>query len=136
MQPVYGSADFDLTWTKRERVECFSTYGKVGRLNVAVKMSSLMATAVVSLIGKIISMGLALHGFGSKVQEKGITCPVETQTNMGVICYSYATHDASKELWFWTEFLDWFNTHPTWHRHGIAQAAVRCVYSDASDTDY
>ena len=42
------------------------------------------------------------------------------------------SHEASKELEFWSRGLDGYNAQPIWH----TPSAVRVVYSDASDTGY
>eukprot|EP00731_Ephydatia_muelleri_P008282 Em0004g620a len=98
-------------------------------LKVAAKQSSLVARDIASLIGRIVSMGLAL-GLVARFMTQALFGLLETRLawcNMSPII-----QEACEEITFWTESFDQFNAQPIWHR----PAAARCVYSDASDTGY
>ena len=41
-------------------------------------------------------------------------------------------NEAREELLFWVDCLQEYNSQPIWH----SPSALRCVYSDASDTGY
>ena len=98
-------------------------------LKVAVKTSSLLAKTVASLIGRIISMSLAL-GPVARFRTRALYALLESRQAWCDILL--ITQDAGEELRFWVECFDQFNSQPIWH----SPAAVRCVYSDASDTGY
>ena len=98
-------------------------------LKVAIGTSSLVAKTVASLIGKIVSMSLAL-GHVARFRTRALYALLESRQAWCDVLL--VTQDAGEELRFWAECFDQFNSQPIWH----SPAAVRCVYSDASDTGY
>ena len=99
------------------------------RLKVAAKQSSLVARDIASLIGRIVSMALAL-GPVARFMTRALYALLETR--LAWCDMSPITQEACEEITFWTESFNQFNAQPIWH----SPAAVRCVYSDASDTGY
>eukprot|EP00731_Ephydatia_muelleri_P004368 Em0002g544a len=99
------------------------------RLKVAAKKSSLVARDIASLIGRIVSMGLAL-GPVARFMTQALYALLETR--LAWCDMLPITQEACEEITFWTELFDQFNAQPIWH----SPAEVRCVYSDASDTGY
>ena len=98
-------------------------------LKVAIGTSSLVAKTVASLIGKIVSMSLAL-GPGARFRTRALYALLESRQAWCDVLL--VTQDAEEELRFWAECFDQFNSQPIWH----SPAAVRGVYSDANDTGY
>ena len=47
-------------------------------------------------------------------------------------CEFLAVPNEARELLFWVDCLQEYNSQPIWH----SPSAVRCVYSDVSDTGY
>ena len=98
-------------------------------LTMAVKQTTLKAKFIASLVGKIISMSIAL-GPVSRFMTRALYALLETR---GSWCEFLAiTREAQEELLFWVECLQDYNAQPIWH----SPSALRCVYSDASDTGY
>ena len=97
------------------------------RLKVAAKKSSLVARDIASLIGRIVSMGLAL-GPVARFMTQALYALLETR--LAWCDMLSITQEACEEITFWTELFDQFNAQPIWH----SPAEVRCVYSDGSDT--
>ena len=84
---------------------------------------------IASLIGRSVSMGLVL-GPVAMFMTGALYALLETR--LAWCDMLPITQEASEEITFWTESFDQFNAQPIWH----SPAAVRCVYSDASDTGY
>eukprot|EP00731_Ephydatia_muelleri_P015005 Em0008g725a len=81
-------------------------------LKVAVKTSSLLAKTVASLIGRIISMSLAL-GPVARFRTRALYALLESRQAWCDILL--ITQDAGEELRFWVECFDQFNSQPIWH---------------------
>ncbi len=100
-----------------------------GTLERATQSERIQARSLASIVGKIISMGLAFgpesrfmtHSLYAVLESRHAWC--ETLLLSG---------EASEELRFWAASLDDYNAQPIWH----SPSAVRVVYSDASDTGY
>ena len=89
----------------------------------------LSARFLASLVGRIISMGLAV-GPVSRFMTRSLYAVLESRLmwcDMLTI-----TEEARSELDFWSANLTDYKTQPIWH----SPSAVRVVYSDASDTGY
>ena len=98
-------------------------------LQIAVIQSTLRAKHIASLVGKIISMGLAI-GALARFMTRALYAVLKYRTtwcDMLVV-----TPEAKEELQFCAECLAMHSSQPIWH----SPSAVRCVYSDASDTGY
>ena len=103
--------------------------GLKANLQIAASQTALRAKFIASLVGKIVAMSLAL-GSLSRFMTRALYAMLQgrnTWCDMLVI-----TPEAKVELQFWVECLDLYNSQPIWH----SPSAVRCVYSDASDTGY
>ena len=98
-------------------------------LVLALKQPNLRAKFIASLVGKIISMGLAL-GPVARFMTRALYSVLETRRAWCDILS--VPPEAREELLFWVESLQEYNSQPIWH----SPSAVRCVYSDASDTGY
>ena len=94
-------------------------------LVMAVKQTTLKAKFIASLVGKIISMSLAL-GPVARFMTRALYARNAWCEFLAV------TNEARDELLFWVDCLQEYNPQPIWH----SPSAVRCVYSDASDTGY
>ena len=87
------------------------------------------AKVLASVVGKIISMGLAI-GPVSRFMTRSLYSVLESrQAWCSMLCL---TQDARDELRFWLSCLSDYRAQPIWH----SPSAVRVVYSDASDTGY
>ena len=98
-------------------------------LQIAVSQATLRAKFIASLVGKIIAISLALGSlsrFITRTLNAVLQCRI-TWCDILVI-----TPDAKEKLQFWLECLEMYNSQPIWR----SPSAVRCVYSDASDTGY
>ena len=98
-------------------------------LEGALVSHSLQARYIASIVGKIISMGIAL-GPVARFMTRNLYALLESR---------YAWCDVLEisplvrmELEFWASCLPKYNAQPLWH----TPSAVRVVYSDASDTGY
>ena len=98
-------------------------------LVLALKQPNLRAKFIASLVGKIISMSLAL-GPVDRFMTRALYSVLETRRAWCDILS--VPPEAREELLFWVESLQEYNSQPIWH----SPSAVRCVYSDASDTGY
>ena len=93
------------------------------------KCTTLRAKFIASLVGKIISMSLAL-GPVARFMTRALYSVLETRSAW---CEFLAVpNEAREELLFWVDCLQEYNSQPIWH----SPSALRCVYSDASDTGY
>ena len=103
--------------------------GLKAMLVMAAKQTTLRAKFIASLVGKIVSMSIAL-GPVSRFMTRALYSLLETR---GSWCEFLAvTNEAREELLFWVECLQDYNAQPIWY----SPSALRCVYSDASDTGY
>ncbi|KAL5506358.1 hypothetical protein EMCRGX_G007980 [Ephydatia muelleri] len=82
------------------------------RLKVAAKKSSLVARDIASLIGRIVSMGLAL-GPVARFMTQALYALLETR--LAWCDMLPITQEACEEITFWTELFDQFNAQPIWH---------------------
>ena len=99
------------------------------KLLTAMEQPMLRARFIASLVGKIISMSLAL-GSVARFMTRALYALLLTRQAW---CDRLPlTSEAREELKFWSESLKEYNAQPIWH----SPSAVRCVYSDASDTGY
>ncbi|KAL5463210.1 hypothetical protein EMCRGX_G032089 [Ephydatia muelleri] len=108
----------------REKVDML-----VALLRVALLSSWLRAKQIASIVGRIISMGIAL-GPVSRFMTRNLYAVLESR-------YAWCdvlevSPQARAELEFWVDCLHCYNSQPIWH----SPSAVRVVYSDASDTGY
>ena len=87
------------------------------------------ARHIASLIGKIISMGLAF-GPIARFMTRGLYAMLQTSNAWCEMLKLSA--DAKMELTFWKQSIAKVNGQPIWH----SPSAVRIAYSDASDTGY
>lgn len=99
------------------------------QLAIARVKDVLHARAIASIVGKIISMSLAL-GPISRFMTRSLYAVLESRQYW---CDRLLLTEASKqELQFWSSSLEDYNSQPLWQ----SPSAVRLVYSDASDTGY
>eukprot|EP00731_Ephydatia_muelleri_P022428 Em0015g11a len=101
----------------------------VALLRAALLSSWLRAKQIASIVGRIISMGIAL-GPVSRFMTRNLYAVLESR-------YAWCdvlevSPQARAELEFWVDCLHSYNSQPIWH----SPSAVRVVYSDASDTGY
>ena len=98
-------------------------------LSLAVKKPVLPAKMIASMLGKIISMGLAV-GPVSRFMTRSLYAVLESRT---MWCERLTLSVQPKhELDFWLESMKDYKSQPIW----VSPSAVRVVYSDASDTGY
>jgi len=95
----------------------------------AVGSSHLTACSLASLIGKIISMSLAL-GPDSRLMTRSMYALLNNRSYWNQPLS--LTPGATVELHFWLEQIGQINGQEIWH----SPSAVQVVYSDASDTGY
>ena len=89
----------------------------------------IQARKIASIIGQIISMGLAI-GPVSRFMTRSLYATLESRRAWCEwLCLS---PEAWNEIAFWQECLTEYKAQPIWH----SPSAVRVVYSDASDTGY
>lgn len=99
------------------------------RLDRACQAAQIPARSLASIVGRIISMGLAVSPV-SRFKTRSMYATLEArQAWCEVLALS---PDAQAELRFWSASLADYNSQPIWH----SPSAVRVVYSDASDTGY
>ena len=98
-------------------------------LQSLVGKNCIKAKQLASLVGKIISMNLAL-GPVARLMTRGLYALL--QTRFAWCDGLQPTPEAEVELTFWAESLVSYNAQPIWRSPG----AVRVVFSDASDVGY
>ena len=87
------------------------------------------ARQLASVVGKIISLGLAV-GPISRLMTRSLYAVLESRVAWcGLLSLS---DEARKELEFWSTNILEYKAQPIWH----SPSAVRVVYSDASSTGY
>ena len=91
--------------------------------------SMLPAKNLASILGSIISMGLAV-GPVTQLMTRSAYALLESRVSWWDMLE--VTPGAQKELEFWRDCLVDYNSQPIWH----SPSAVRVVYSDASHTGY
>ena len=106
---------------------------KIENLRSAIQQVShathIRARKLASIVGQIISRGLAF-GPVSRFMTRYLYAVLESRIAWcDVITLS---HEASKELEFWSRGLEGCNAQPIWHTPSV----VRVVYLDASETGY
>ena len=99
------------------------------QIHKALELTKIPARLLASIVGKIISMGLAI-GPIARFMTRNLYALLETR-------YAWCEHlhlnvEAIKELEFWKSSITKYNAQPFWR----VPAAVRIVYSDASDTGF
>ena len=87
------------------------------------------ARAIVSIIGKLLAMGLGI-GPISRLRTHSLYALLNESCSWNDSIR--LTDDAIAELQFWFKYIDDFNGQSIWR----APLSVRVVYSDASDTGY
>ena len=98
-------------------------------LTQATRTTKLSARFLASIVGRIISMGLAV-GPVSRFMTRSLYAVLESrQAWCGMLTLS---EEARSELEFWSTSLADYKAQPIWQ----SPSAVRVVYSDASDTGY
>ena len=98
-------------------------------LQVVKQASCVRAKYLASILGKIISMGLAF-GPVTRFMTRSLYSVLESRQSWYESLQF--TPEAKAELVFWASNLEGYNAQPIWHSPG----AVRVVYSDASDTGF
>ena len=98
-------------------------------LRRACQSRQVVAKRLASIVGRIISMGLAF-GPVSRFMTRCLYAVLESR-------YAWCdvltlSDEAMDELTFWSSSLEEYNVQPIWH----SPSAVRVVYSDASETGY
>ena len=99
------------------------------KLQRACQLKLVPAKQLASVVGSIISMGLAI-GPVSRFMTRSLYTLLNTKLSWWEMLE--VTPEAHQELEFWKACLDDYNCQPIWH----SPSAVRVVYSDASDTGY
>ena len=89
----------------------------------------IQARKLASIVGKIISMGLAI-GPVSRFMTRSMYALLDSRTFWGDMLE--IGPEAHHEIKFWEACLEEYSFQPIWHH----PSAVRVVYSDASDTGY
>ena len=101
----------------------------VSLLCASLASDHIRAKCIASIVGKIISMGIAL-GPVARFMTRNLYVLLESRY---VWCDTLeVSPPAHMELEFWVNCLHKYNSQPIWH----SPSAVRVVYSDASDTGY
>ena len=95
----------------------------------ALSKNSLTARVLASIVGKIISMSLAV-GPVSRLMTRSMYALLSARRHWNQLLD--VTPEARAELEFWCNQIDHVNGQEIWH----SPSAVRLVYSDASDTGY
>ena len=98
-------------------------------LDRACQTSRMLARQLASIVGRIISMGLAI-GPVSRFMTRSLYAVLETK--YGWCDLLTLPPEAQDELRFWAACIGDYNSQPIWH----SPSAMRVVYSDASDTGY
>ena len=99
------------------------------RLDQACQLALISAKQLASIVGKIISMGLAI-GPVSRFMTRSLYAALESrQTWCDLLRLS---PEARAELRFWSASLSEYSSQPIWR----SPSALRVVYSDASETGY
>ena len=99
------------------------------KLQRACQLQRLPARELASIVGKIISMGLAI-GPVSRFMTRSMYSLLETRDTWYDLLEISA--DAHRELEFWKACLAEYSSQPIWQ----VPSAVRVVYSDASESGY
>eukprot|EP00731_Ephydatia_muelleri_P008531 Em0004g869a len=98
-------------------------------LKGALCSQRLQARCIASIVGKIISMGIAV-GPVSRFMTRNLYALLDCRKAWCEMLE--LTPPVRMELDFWANCLPKYNAQPLWH----TPSAVRVVYSDASDTGY
>ena len=98
-------------------------------MSQARQSAQIKARALASIVGRIISTGLAF-GPISRFMTRSLYAVLESRCAW---CEMLTlSSEAREELSFWSSSLGEYNSQPIWH----TPSAVRVVYTDASDTGY
>ena len=95
----------------------------------AVGAQVLPARFLASIVGRVISMGLAL-GPIARLRTRSMYCLLNSRTSWADRLI--INDEVKEELYFWRSCIDEFNGQKLWK----SASAVRVVYSDASGTGY
>ena len=95
----------------------------------AVEAQVLPARFLASIVGRVISMGLAL-GPIARLRTRSMYCLLNSRTLW--VDRLIINDEVKEELYFWRSCVDEFNGQKLWK----SASAVRVVYSDASGTGY
>ena len=98
-------------------------------LDHACRLVQILARCLASIVGKIISMGLAI-GPVSRFMIRSVYVALEARQSWCDLLR--LSPEARAELEFWVASFADYNSQPIWH----SPSAMRVVYSDASDTGY
>ena len=98
-------------------------------MSQARQSAQIKARTLASIVGRIISMGLAF-GPISRFMTRSLYAVLESRCAWCEMLTLSA--EAREELNFWSSSLEEYNSQPIWH----TPSAVRVVYTDASDTGY
>ena len=98
-------------------------------IHSASQAKHIRARNLASIVGKIISMGLA---FGPVCRFMTRSLYTVLESRIAWCDVVILSHEALEELEFWSHGLEGYNAQPIWH----TPSAVRVVYSDASETGY
>ena len=99
------------------------------KLQEVTQASQIPARSLASIIGKIISMGLAV-GPVSRFMTRSLYAVLESRVAWCELLT--LSVEAQNELQFWAASLVDYKSQPIWR----SPSAMRVVYSDASDTGY
>ena len=95
----------------------------------ALKRDMLAARQLASIVGKVISLSLAV-GSVARFMTRSLYALLNHRQSWNDILT--LDEEATAELQFWESNLQGYNSQPIWHQPGV----VRVVYSDASDTGF
>ena len=101
----------------------------VSQLSMAKEAWVILATALVSIIGKLLSMALAL-GPVARLMTHNLYIMLNARSSWHQELL--ITQEAPEELIFWLQHIDKFNDLNIWPK----PSAIRIVYPDASSTGY
>ena len=108
----------------QEKLQCLK-----GMIQQTLQAGKVQARLLASVVGKIISMGLAF-GPVSRFMTRSLYAVLESRTAW---CERLVLSEVARaELRFWELSMDGCNSQPIWR----SPSAMRVVYSDASDTGY
>ena len=99
------------------------------RPDQACQLALMSATQLASIVGKIISMGLAI-GPVSRFMTRSLYAALESRLTWCDLLR--LSPEARAELRFWSANLSEYSSQPIWR----SPSAMRVVYSDASETGY
>ena len=99
------------------------------QLEVAISKNYLDAKSIASIVGRIISMSIAV-GSITRLRTRSMYSIIQSRKSWQDRLW--LDDNAKGELVFWHSSLEQFNGQPLWR----SPSAIRIVYSDASDTGF